>query len=46
MTQATLFTQLKSREKDKLFCLTVYPEVPLRVEYSLTDIWKDVSLVL
>lgn len=46
MTQATLSTQLKSREKDKLLCLTVYPEVPLRVEYSLTDIGKELRLVL
>ena len=46
ITQATLSTQLKRLEKDKLICRTVYPEVPLRVEYSLTDIGKELRFVL
>lgn len=38
ITQATLSTQLKTLEAEGLVSRTVYPEVPPRVEYALTDI--------
>lgn len=38
ITQATLSNQLKTLESEGLVSRTVYPEVPPRVEYSLTDI--------
>lgn len=36
ITHATLSSQLKYMEKEGLVHRTVYPEVPPRVEYSLT----------
>ncbi|MGN0287374.1 MAG: winged helix-turn-helix transcriptional regulator [Atopobiaceae bacterium] len=38
LTHSTLSSQLKLLEGEGLVVRTVYPEVPLRVEYSLTDI--------
>ncbi len=46
VAQATLSTQLKSLEREGLIKREVYPEVPLRVEYSLTDIGKEFMPVL
>lgn len=46
VTQATLSAQLKKMEREGLLTRTVYPEVPLRVEYALTDIGKEFKPVL
>ena len=46
ITQATLSTHLKELEDKGLITRTVYPEVPLRVEYELTDIGHEFKPVL
>lgn len=46
ITQATLSVHLKELEKEGLLTRTVYPEVPLRVEYSLTGIGESFRPVL
>lgn len=46
VTQATLSSQLKHLEAEGLVCRKVFPEVPLRVEYSLTEIGKQFKPVL
>ena len=38
ITQATLSSQLKYLEQEGLITRHVYPEIPPRVEYALTDI--------
>jgi DNA-binding HxlR family transcriptional regulator len=37
VTQKMLIQQLKQLEKDGLISRTVYPQVPPKVEYSLTE---------
>lgn len=46
VTQATLSSQLKKMEGEGLLTRTIYPEVPLRVEYALTDIGRAFRPVL
>lgn len=46
VTQATLSTHLKQLEREGLIQRTVYPEVPPRVEYSLTTIGWEFQPVL
>ena len=46
ITQATLTTHLKNLESEGLLTRLVYPEVPLRVEYSLTEISREFAPVL
>lgn len=46
ITQATLSTHLKRMEADGLLKRTVYPEVPPRVVYELTDIGQEFAPVL
>lgn len=46
ITQATLSSQLKNLQKEGLIDRTVYPEVPPRVEYSLTPIGQSFQPVL
>ncbi|MEE8808575.1 MAG: helix-turn-helix domain-containing protein [Lactimicrobium sp.] len=46
ITQATLSVHLKDLEKEGLLTRTVYPQVPLRVEYSLTEIGETFKPVL
>ena len=45
-THATLSSQLKYMEKEGLVHRTVYPEVPPRVEYSLTAMGRRFAPVL
>ncbi|MFA9413780.1 winged helix-turn-helix transcriptional regulator [Streptococcus sp. E29BA] len=44
--QGSLTKQLKEMEADKLIARTVYPEVPPRVEYHLTDKGRDLLPLL
>lgn len=46
IAQATLATQLKKLEEEGLVSRTVYAEVPLRVEYDLTEIGREFEPVL
>ena len=46
ITQATLSTQLKTLEQEGLVHRELYPEVPPRVEYSLTAIGEEFRPVL
>ncbi len=46
ITHATLSSQLKYMEKEGLVHRKVYPEVPPRVEYSLTDMGRRFQPVL
>jgi Predicted transcriptional regulators len=41
ITERMLILQLKELEKDKLIKRTAYKEVPLRVEYELTEIAEE-----
>lgn len=46
ISQKVLTDSLRSMEKDGIIIRTVYPEVPPRVEYSLTDLGKTLKPVL
>ena len=46
ITEKMLSLQLKALEEDGLVKREVYPEVPLRVEYSLTEFGKSLEPVL
>ncbi len=46
ITQKMLTNQLRSLEEDGLISRTVYPIVPPKVEYALTDIGKEMLPVL
>lgn len=46
ITQATLSSQLKNLESEGLVHRTAYPEIPPRVEYTLTDIGRSFQPVL
>ena len=46
LTQATLTKQLRSLEEYGMIKRYVYPQVPPKVEYSLTDIGKEFQSVL
>src|SRR3954467_11574049 len=46
ITEKMLSLQLKSLEEDGLIKRQVFPEVPLRVEYSMTDFGKTLRPVL
>lgn len=46
VTQKMLTSQLRSLEEDKLISRKVYPVVPPRVEYSLTEVGKEIIPIL
>lgn len=46
ITQATLTKQLRTLEKHGMIIRHVYPEVPPKVEYSLSEIGKEFLPVL
>lgn len=46
VTQKMLTTQLRSLEEDKIIFRTVYPVVPPKVEYSLTETGKNFIPIL
>ena len=45
-TQKVLTAQLRELEKSGLIIRNVYPEVPLRVEYSLSDFGQSLMPIL
>jgi DNA-binding HxlR family transcriptional regulator len=46
ITQKMLTQQLRELESDGLVTRVVYPEIPPKVEYSLTDLAKDLRPIL
>lgn len=46
ITATTLSERLKEFENDGLITRRIYPEIPPRVEYSLTEDGKDLSKVI
>lgn len=46
VTQRMLTRQLREMEMDKIVKRTVYPEVPPRVEYSLTEFGRTLEPIL
>lgn len=46
VTQRMLTRQLRELEKDKLVLRVVYPEVPPKVEYSLSEFGKSVEPII
>lgn len=46
VSEKVLTAQLRSLEKDGMIIRTIYPEVPLRVEYSLSGFGKSLIPIL
>lgn len=45
MTEKMLSQQLRELEEDKIVTRKIYPEIPPKVEYSLTDLGKELSSI-
>ncbi|PTQ94004.1 HxlR family transcriptional regulator [Mucilaginibacter yixingensis] len=45
LTEKMLSQQLRELEEDKIIHRTVYPEVPPRVEYTFTDLGKELATI-
>ena len=46
ISQKVLTTCLRALEEDKILTRTVFPEIPPRVEYALTDIGMELKPVI
>lgn len=46
LAQTTLTVQLRELERDGILCRKVYPEVPPRVEYELTELGQTLHPVI
>ncbi|MDR1000042.1 MAG: helix-turn-helix transcriptional regulator [Clostridiales bacterium] len=46
VTQSTLTMHLRELEKDGLIERRVYPQIPPKVEYLMTDLGKEFSVIL
>jgi DNA-binding HxlR family transcriptional regulator len=46
VTAQTLATQLRQLEADEIITRTVFPEIPARVEYQLSDYGQTLSCVM
>ena len=46
ISQKVLTDSLRSMEEDGIITRTVYPEVPPRVEYALSDVGESMRLIL
>ena len=46
ISQKVLTDSLRSMEKDNIITRTVYPEVPPRVEYSLSDVGETMRPII
>lgn len=46
ISQKVLTDSLRSMEKDKIITRTVYPEVPPRVEYALSELGESMRPIL
>jgi DNA-binding HxlR family transcriptional regulator len=46
VTAQTLSTQLRQLEADEIVTRTIFPEIPARVEYQLSDYGQTLSCVM
>ncbi len=46
ISQKVLTTCLRALEEDKILTRTVFPEIPPRVEYALTEVGKELRPVI
>ena len=46
LSEKVLTDNLKALERDEIITRTVYPEVPVRVEYALSDVGESVRPII